>query len=386
MPPPPQTALSKQPPSCKGHPGHPATAFQAVHVAEILYTQTRHDVLFIDWEQPGTEGAEGDNEKASDEAATPVSAWRSIFVANEWMRLQTSRKVSAELSLFALLFLLEGVGYIENARLCAEGKCERGVPYHVLLRFALSSLLFMLVGFAQGLFRWLIWDRFLEDRVWQFIDLLALSNLSCLLLETPHFGYYLHGRSVHSHADTGMLQLNEQLKREEEGLCAKRGLQPDSNVQTFEIYISRSVRELVGSALQGGMAARAQQQQHRRPPLRRGAQSLHQPLAPGQRRGFRSTPEALLLKYREVQGHLMNFVSGQHERHKLAVRPKLYWEKLVGLPPHEMANASTTTTLFLEDPAGRFKTLLLAGREYDLLLLQAAMATQTRTPPCPFAP
>ena len=40
-----------------------------------------------------------------------------------------------------------------------------------------------------------------------------------------------------------MLDFNRNLKREQDQLCAKRGLQENSDVQTFNIFLSRGVRE-----------------------------------------------------------------------------------------------------------------------------------------------
>ena len=41
-----------------------------------------------------------------------------------------------------------------------------------------------------------------------------VTNISCILLEEKHFGFYLHGRSAHDHADADMAQLNANLKLE----------------------------------------------------------------------------------------------------------------------------------------------------------------------------
>ena len=82
-----------------------------------------------------------------------------------------------------------------------------GVTPDPLLRFALSSFMLLIMSLCQGLFRWLVWDRFVEDRVWQFVDLLAVTNISCFLMEERFYGHYLHGRSVHAHADSDMLEL-----------------------------------------------------------------------------------------------------------------------------------------------------------------------------------
>ena len=58
-----------------------------------------------------------------------------------------------------------------------------GITPNPLLRFALSSFMLLVMSLCQWLFRWAIWDRFVEDRVWQFVDLLAVTNISCFLME-----------------------------------------------------------------------------------------------------------------------------------------------------------------------------------------------------------
>ena len=63
------------------------------------------------------------------------------------------------------------------------------------------------------------------------------------LLQNNRYGYYIHGRSVHGRADTNMWQMNEQLKREEEDLCGKRGLEPNTERQTFEMEVPVTFRE-----------------------------------------------------------------------------------------------------------------------------------------------
>ena len=81
-------------------------------------------------------------------------------------------------------------------------------------RYALTVFIFLLLSLTQWLFRWALWNRFVRDKAWQFVDLLAVSNVSMIVLEERASGYYLHGKSVHSHADTGMLELHRNLKRE----------------------------------------------------------------------------------------------------------------------------------------------------------------------------
>jgi len=135
---------------------------------------------------------------------------------------------------------------------------------------------------------------------------------------------------------------------------AKRGLEADSDIQTFEVHITRGVREKYDEAFAGG-STRSRDAQNR------------QQLAQGKRRGFRSAPEELLRKRQEVNQFFISFIDRNLAQERLSVREKHYFEKLISMPP-EMAY-NTNTSLFLEDPAGRFRRIMLAGREYDLVLL-----------------
>lgn len=89
-----------------------------------------------------------------------------------------------------------------------------------------------------------------------------------LFLQNTRYGYYIHGRSVHGRADTNMWQMNEQLKREEDDLCGRRGLEPNTERQTFEMEVPAKFREQYEEIIQ---------------PLRDG--NVHQ-----QRRNMPNTP------------------------------------------------------------------------------------------------
>mgnify|MGYP003685186859 CR=1 FL=1 len=68
------------------------------------------------------------------------------------------------------------------------------------------------------------------------------------------------------------------------------------------------------------------------------------------RRGFASSPEEMLLRQRETNEFLTAFIDGTLERDLLRVREKQYWERLVNMPPEIPPN--TRESIFLEDPAG----------------------------------
>ena len=86
------------------------------------------------------------------------------------------------------------------------------------------------------------------------------SSIFFISLWNNRYGYYIHGRSVHGHADTNMLQMNEQLKREEDDLCGKRGLEPNSELQTFEIEVPAKFRQQYDNVVRPLRQAESQQQ------------------------------------------------------------------------------------------------------------------------------
>ena len=71
---------------------------------------------------------------------------------------------------------------------------------------------------VQGVFVSLIYERFFEHQIQQFVDLCSISNISIFILESDLYGYYIHGRSVHGRADTGLREMHENFVREEVSL------------------------------------------------------------------------------------------------------------------------------------------------------------------------
>jgi len=68
------------------------------------------------------------------------------------------------------------------------------------------------------MFVWLIYERFFQHQIQQFVDLCSTANISVFILDTDLFGYYIHGRSVHGRADTGLREMHENFCREEVGM------------------------------------------------------------------------------------------------------------------------------------------------------------------------
>jgi meckelin len=86
------------------------------------------------------------------------------------------------------------------------------------------------------------YQRFVEDKLLNFIDLCSVSNISVFMLLYDHYGYYIHGRSPHGNTDVNMKEMLMNLERESNQTVGTRGLQPKSKEQTFIMKIDRSFR------------------------------------------------------------------------------------------------------------------------------------------------
>jgi meckelin len=62
-------------------------------------------------------------------------------------------------------------------------------------------------------------------------------------MKYKQYGYYIHGLAANGKSDVNMLEMYELLEREENDLCSKRGLLPNTDQQTFEMAIPASVNE-----------------------------------------------------------------------------------------------------------------------------------------------
>uniref|UniRef100_A0A8I3WNZ1 Transmembrane protein 67 n=1 Tax=Callithrix jacchus TaxID=9483 RepID=A0A8I3WNZ1_CALJA len=197
-----------------------AFALKALQFLHTLISQITIDIFFIDWERPKgkvLKAVEGEGGVRS--ATVPVSIWRTYFVANEWNEIQTVRKINSLFQVFIVLFFLEVVGFKNLALMDSSSSLSRSppsyiAPYSRILRYAVSAALWLAIGIIQIMFFAVFYERFIEDKIRQFVDLCSMSNISVFLLSHKCFGYYIHGRSVHGHADTNMEEMNMNLKRE----------------------------------------------------------------------------------------------------------------------------------------------------------------------------
>ncbi|KAL0985354.1 hypothetical protein UPYG_G00155850 [Umbra pygmaea] len=329
-----------------------AFGLKTVQFLHKLIQQTSVDIFFIDWERPrgkANKVVHGNGDSESQRDPSPVSIWRTYFVANEWNEIQTIRKISPTFQIMAVLFLLEVVGFSSLALQDPWSDLQRSPqsyspPYSLVLRYGLAASLWICIGLLQMVFFTVFYERFVEDKIRQFVDLCSISNMSVLILSHRCFGYYIHGRSVHGHADTNMEEMNLNLKREAESLCGQRGLIPNTDTQTFQISITSQLRQQYDRILE--------------PLSRRSGPSRLVDAASGH--PFDQSTRA----YNTMNRFLGSIIDHAHRDMEYVVRDKLFFERVMGMEFMEPMDKS----IFYNDDSHSFSDVLFYGNEATLLI------------------
>lgn len=327
-----------------------AFALKAVQFLYKLVLQVSVDIFLIDWERPRsktskTVQATGDTKREP----APVSIWRTYFVANEWNEIQTIRKISPTFQIMAVLFFLEVLEFSSLALRDPWSTLQRPSQlytpsYSLILRYGLAAALWLCIGLLQVTFFTVIHEHFVEDKIRQFVDLCSISNVSVLLLSHRCYGYYIHGRSVHGHADTNMEEMNNNLKREAESMCGQRGLLPNTETQTFQVSLTHQMRgyyDRIRDSLSRG----------NRPSRLIDASLAH-------------TSEPHFRAYNTMNHFLGSVIDHAFPDMDYIVKDKLMLEKVIGMEFLEPVDKS----IFYNDEAHSFSDVLFYGNEGTLLI------------------
>ena len=251
---------------------------QTAFVCHLIYLQCTTETFFVDMEnpsnavgdpiaaqgrEPSISGGNGSPRRAGQggsgvatlAAEGSVSAWRRVFMANEWNRLQGTRRTSLEVTLFVMTLLLLGQN-LENLATPQPNlddhrpdSCGADRPLNMLLRFASTTWWFILLemvqlGVEKG--RAYLAPCGLEGEPLgqQFVDLCTMAKVSVLLLDDTYHGYLLYCDSSADTADASLRALTRQLLVEMKGhVTSRRGPahladRPGfEDVQTFELYV-----------------------------------------------------------------------------------------------------------------------------------------------------
>ncbi|XP_018427914.1 PREDICTED: meckelin-like [Nanorana parkeri] len=313
----------------------------------LLVTQLTANIFLIDWERPKDKSAPNSQGKSN------VSIWRTVLVANEWNEIQTCRKLSPLFQLFMVLLLLEVVGLKNitakdlNLDLNPSAGTYRA-PWSIILRFGIAASMWLAVGLVQVLFVIFIYERFVEDKIKQFADLCSLSNVSVLVLTHKCYGYYIHGRSVHGQADVSMEMMMDNLRKEEENLCPLRGLEPGSDIQTFEVMLSERVREQYDKIMQPLME-----------------------VPRGQKAGNEKNPilQQRIRTYYTVNRFLSAFLDHVYKDLDYVVKNKLFLENVLNIEFQQAIDKS----IFYNDDRYHFSRAVFYSNELILLLFDTLL-------------
>ncbi|XP_026575517.1 meckelin-like [Pseudonaja textilis] len=321
-----------------------ALTLKSLDLLHLLITQLAISIFLIDWEKPKEKPA------TKGGPASSVSAWRTFLIANEWNEIQTHRKVHPSLQLFAVLLLLEVVGFKNlasrdlNVSLHPEPNTYQA-PWSPILRFGIAASVWLVVAIVQMLVSVGLYQRFVEDKIHQFIDLCSLSNVSVFILTHRCYGFYIHGRSIHGHAEVSLDTMLSYLRKEEDNLCPLRGLEPNSEVQTFEVLLTDRTRMFYDRILLSLME--------------------HQ-------RGLHSRPdlhEQRMKGYHALNWFLVCFLEHRYNDMDYIVKDKFFSERIMDLEFQDQADVS----VLYNDDGALFSRTLFYGHEMLLLLFETLL-------------
>lgn len=69
---------------------------------------------------------------------------------------------------------------------------------NILLKVATGAIIYFVLYALQRVYNFLIYERFIDNCLQQFIDVASIANISVLIL-LDSYGFYIHGRSGEAH-------------------------------------------------------------------------------------------------------------------------------------------------------------------------------------------
>ncbi|NWQ74411.1 MKS3 protein, partial [Columbina picui] len=307
-----------------------AFSLKALQFLQLLVSQLTIDIFFIDWERPKgkiLKAVEGEGVIKS--AAAPVSIWRTYFIANEWNEIQTVRKINHLFQVLAVLFFLEVVGFSNLALMDSSSSLTRSsdsyiAPWSRILRFGVSAALWLAIALVQIIFFSVFYERFVEDKIRQFVDLCCMSNVSISWSNLYSSNFNRTTQKI-------------------ENLCSQRGLLPNTDGQTFQISISRKMRLHYDRI-------------HETLTRKRGPARLLDSSA--------NTFEQSTRAYNTMNKFLGSFIDHVHKEMDYIVKDKLLLERILGMEFMEPIEKS----IFYNDEGHSFSDVLYYGNETTLLI------------------
>jgi meckelin len=310
------------------------------------WVQCHPDVFLMDWE-PSRDPPKAKN------PAQP-SAWRRLMAGNELIRLSVSRSYSISLTIMAMLLFLLGLKLEQLSSPVPAVLVDTGESYAVL-RFAIDTFLWALIILVQGILTFVAW-LVIRNPFLNYIDLCATANISVLLRESSGVGYYIHGRSVHAHADDTQAALTENIRSESNNKVGLRGLETGTTEQVFRIFFSEAVAYSIKTSVDGV-----------RQKLSRKA------LAAAKEANARTNPEVDTMKeFRAVNAYLCRFFEGSSagdaQIGKFQIRQPTGAEQWLGWAPE-----LTGDSIFTPVDDASYRRMFLSGIQWWLAVTEGML-------------
>lgn len=214
-------------------------AAKGIVVIYRVLEQCNADYYIIDWER-------SKGQLLRENSLVPVSMWRSNFLAHQLNLVQCMRYIHPLVVMLIVSFFLIGLHYSELSKGAPKGSrysTDSALSLETL-RIAVDTFFWCAVSFLLYVLEFQIYYRFFVVHPLQaFVDLCSVSNISVLILLEPMWGFYIHGRSIHAHADVNMEEFQKNLALEAEGNLPVRGLGGQSQCQTFEVFLGPYMRQ-----------------------------------------------------------------------------------------------------------------------------------------------
>ncbi|XP_065347535.1 meckelin [Cloeon dipterum] len=336
-----------------------AASLKLVEVLHLLWMQTKVDLFFMDWERPKV--APSPPPGSPPTPPSRVSIWRTYLVANEWNEIQATRRTSVTVQLLVTVFCLQVIGIehwaTPDPELHTVAQSKFGESKSLALRFAVGLLVYIVAYVVQWLVVTGFFERYVSNSVQQFIDLCSVANISVFIMSHENYGFYLHGRSAHGSADTDMQSLGEQLKREQEDMCAHRGLVPGCEQQTFEMALPPKMRAFcrrVTAPLDTTSGHRSRQLMSTK-----SKNGIH----------WQGNADRIAQAYDTMNKFLAAFFQHAIRELDYEIKEKAFLEKVLDI---ELADSTEKAILYADDGSS-FDRVLFHGAEFTLFSFDLAL-------------
>ncbi|XP_055907952.1 meckelin isoform X2 [Eupeodes corollae] len=313
------------------------------------------DIFFVDWERPKNcdvslhlkNNMETSSQCSSIRTFTEnnVSAWRTFFLANEWIDLSNKQKTSSFVQ-----------GFVSLALFWISKKFFPIFYLNSTLNLFACAGIYSSVQFIQILLRSFLLDQVIGSPLRKFMDMCTLANVSIFTLMDCSFGYYIHGRSPHGFSDTDMSSMIFQLQRESQNMCGKRGLLSDSDFQTYIVLPPLNLRKHIEQLL----------------PLKQRtdnlSQSYFQKDVGFSNRNMEGVSERSTTSYNRVNKFFCAFIDHAIKDMDYIIKEKTFIEHLLRCE-FESFVAEQKGTFYIDDSLN-FSSLFLYGNQSEIFVME----------------